>query len=371
MRNTLLAILLLYTALGCGDDDNNPDPLIEVERLSIEGKSLITPDGSSIELRGVNWGWWGTAQSQDASETVAMGANVVRMPFRWYFNGEGSDIRQTGAPGNIKPDGLAQLDQYIEWCVEQKLWVILFAGSDKGAGDADENYWTSETLRAEFIETWTFLADRYKDKPFIAAYEVLSEPHPKKPYTSGDLREFYEELITAIRKVDKRTPLMIGANDHYDIGQMNDVFTTIDSKIIYTFNFYLPTDYIKPEKREEAGLPIVSYPSDFTDFDGNEVHLDKNLLIDMLQPALGFRDSHNVPILVNQVGARSRCPGHLDYMADVGDIFYENNVAFTYWTFRTRDDENEYGLYWHDKKTNQYFSKDDQIDLMTQIFYRR
>jgi hypothetical protein len=359
--------LLLCILVGC-NDDTAPDPPTEVARLSIDGPLLKTPEGDVIELRGINWGWWGTAQSQDALEAVEMGANVVRMPFRWYFNGEGSDIRQTGAPGNLKPEGLAMLDQYIDWCSEKKLWIILFGGSDKGAGDADENYWTSPSLRGEFIETWTFLADRYKDKPYIAAYEILSEPHPKKPFTSDDLREFYEELITAIRKVDPNTPLMIGANDHYDINQLNDVFTTIDPKIIYTFNFYLPTDYVKPEKREEAGLPIVSYPGDYTDFDGNEVRLDEDLLNEMIQPALNFRDGHNVPVFVNQVGARSRCPGHLDYMSDVGNIFHSHHIPFTYWTFRTRDDENEYGLYWYDKKLDQYFPKEDQIELMTQIF---
>lgn len=368
MMKRFLIVVAMTFQLSCSPtpDEETPKNI----RLDIQGKTLFTPEGNAIELRGVNWGWWGTAQSQDASETIEMGANVVRMPFRWYFNGEGSDIRQTGAPGNIKPEGLIQLDQYIDWCIEKKLWVILFAGSDKGAGDADENYWTSKPLREEFIETWTFLAARYKDKPYIAAYEVLSEPHPKKPYSSDDLREFYEELITEIRKVDSNTPVMIGANDHYDINQLNDVFTSIDSKIIYTFNFYLPTDYIKPEKREAAGLPIVSYPSVYTDFDGNEVHLDKELLTEMLQPALAFRESRDVPILVNQVGARSRCPGHLQYMTDVGDIFYRNKVAFTYWTFRTRDDENEYGLYWYDKTGDQYFPKKSQIDLMTQIFSR-
>lgn len=370
MRQTFLLFTFLFTISGCGDAYEPEPPIHKVARLSVDGKSLITPEGSSIELRGVNWGWWGTAQSHDASEAIAMGANVVRMPFRWYFNGEGSDIRQTGAPGNIRPEGLAQLDQYIDWCAKQNLWVILFAGSDKGAGDADENYWTSPELRTEFIETWTFLADRYKDKPYIAAYEILSEPHPKKPYTSDDLREFYEELITELRSVDQDTPLMIGANDHYDINQMSDVLTSIDDKIIYTFNFYLPTDYVKPDKRQEAGLPIVAYPGDYTDFDGNDVHLDKALLIGMLQPALDFRDKHKVPILVNQVGARTRCPGHLQYMEDVGDVFFQNEISFTYWTFRTRDDEKEYGLYWYDKKNDQYFVKQEQMDLMTNIFKR-
>jgi Cellulase (glycosyl hydrolase family 5) len=367
MNRIVLCSTLILWLFSCSPEADLP---VTPARLSVEGQNLFTPDGNVIMLRGVNWGWWGTAQPEDAAQVVNMSANVVRMPFRWYFGGEGSDIRQTGAPGNIKPEGLAQLDQYIDWCVEQKLWVILFAGSDQGAGDADENYWTSPALRAEFIETWEFLANRYKKKPYIAAYEILSEPHPKKPATSKDLKLFYEEVIAAIRAIDTDTPVMIGANDHYDINLMDEILTNVDDKIIYTFNFYLPTDYIKPDKREEAGLPVVSYPSTFSDFDGNVVRLDKDYLVEVLQPALQFRDEYHRPILINQVGARSRCPGHLQYMKDVGDIFFEHNVPFTYWTYRTRDDETQYGLYWYDKVNNVYRSKQDQIDLLKGLFSR-
>jgi hypothetical protein len=341
------------------------------ERLSIDGKHIKTPGGNIIELRGVNWGWWETAQPQDASEALSMGANVVRMPFRWYFGGAGSDIRQTGAPGNIRPDGMALLDQYIDWCVQQKIWVVLFAGSDQGAGDSSENYWSNPSLRQEFINTWEFLAERYKNKPYIAAYELLSEPHPKKPVTSGQVLQLYEELMTAIRKHDTITPFMIGANDHYDINLLEDMLCTKDPKIIYTFNYYLPTDYIKPEKREQAGLPIVTYPDTYNDFNGNPVSLTKDYLIQILQPAVQFRNNHNVPVFVNQMGVRSRCPNNLEYLADVCDIFYQYQIPFTYWTYRTRDNATEYGLYWFNKTTQQYVFKPEPAAVLTTAFRRK
>lgn len=61
-----------------------------VQRLKVEGSSILLPDGSPIELRGLNWGWWGTAQPQDAGEAAAINANVIRMPIRWYFTGDKS-----------------------------------------------------------------------------------------------------------------------------------------------------------------------------------------------------------------------------------------------------------------------------------------
>jgi len=340
-------------------------------RLSIQGNSIKTPEGATISLRGLNWGWWGTAQPQDASEAVAMGANVVRMPFRWYFGGTGSDIRQTNAPGHIDPDGLAQLDQYINWCTQNKIWVVLFGGSDQGAGDSSENYWTNASLKKEFIETWQFLVQRYKNTPYIAAYELLSEPHPKKPATSQEVKAFYEEVITAVRQYDTITPVMIGPNDHYDINQLEDILTTKDNKIIYTFNYYLPTDYIKPEKREQAGLPIVTYPGNYNDFDGHPVNLNKDYLTQILQPGVQFSANHQVPIFVNQMGVRSRCPGNLEYLTDVCDIFYRFGIPFTYWSYRTNDVQTEYGLYWFNKTTQQYVYKPDPAAVLSQAFKRK
>lgn len=369
MKYILLATLIAFAS--CKKSEGPPANDNKPQRLTIDGKNIRTPDGNVIDLRGLNWGWWETAQPQDAAEAVAMGANIVRMPFRWYFGGSNSNIRQTGAPGNIKPEGLQLLDQYINWCVDQKIWVLLFAGSDLGAGDSTQNYWTNPSLKQEFIDTWQFLVQRYKDKPYIAAYELLSEPHPKKPVTDQQVVSFYEDVIAAIRKYDTITPVMIGANDHYDINLLGNAVTTRDKKVIYTFNYYLPTDYIKPDKREEAGLPIVSYPGTYKDFDGNTVNLNKDYLTQILQPAVQFRNDHNVPVFVNQMGARSRCPNNINYLTDVCDIFYQYKIPFTYWTYRTNDDENGYGLYWFNKTTGQYVFKPDPAAVLKAAFQRK
>ena len=218
---------------------------------------------------------------------------------------------------------------------------------------------------------WQFLVQRYKHKPYIAAYELLSEPHPKKPVTVQQVVQFYEEVITAVRKYDTITPVMIGPNDHYDINLLEETISVKDPKIIYTFNYYLPTDYIKPDKREQAGLPIVSYPDTYTDFNGNTVTLNKDYLKQILQPAVQFSKNYNVPVFVNQMGVRSRCPNHLTYLTEVCDIFYQHHIPFTYWTYRTRDDANEYGLYWFNKTTQQYVFKPEPAAILNAAFKRK
>ena len=90
-----------------------------------------------------------------------------------------------------------------------------------------------------------------------------------------------------------------------------------------------------------------------------------------MQPAVQFRNDHNVPVFVNQMGTRSRCPNNINYLTDVCDIFYRYQVPFTYWTYRTNDDENGYGLYWLNKTTGQYVFKPEPAAVLKTAFQRK
>lgn len=329
----------------------SPPPVAggSAERLTVSGSQLLTPDGKPIWLRGFNWGRWGTALPEDGRENAARGATVVRIPFRWYFNGPKADIRDSGSPGHFDPAGLKQLDEQIKWATDAGLWVVLFAGSDKGAGDSSEaNYWNNPALRREFMEAWAFIVQRYKDTPRIAAYELLSEPHPKKPVTAADLRSFYEEVIGTVRRYDTRTPVAIGGPDHYSIEQLQGVYTRVDDKIIYTANFYLPKEYCKPWRRKDALGPPTAYPGPYVDRNGVSRRVDPQGLADLLKPALEFRERNRVPVFIDQVGCVSSAPGVLDYTRDVLALFKQQQVHWAFWTYRVyHAGANEHGLWYN------------------------
>lgn len=148
---------------------------------------------------------------------------------------------------------------------------------------------------------WEFLADRYKNTPYIAAYELLSEPHPPKPYTSANVREFYEELTPRIRAIDPDIPVIFGPDDHYEITLMNHTYSTGTTNVIYTFNFYEPTEYIKQTQASNSGT-YIEYPSTYySEKKKQNITLDKEYLRSVMMNAINFRDTYNVPIFNNQV----------------------------------------------------------------------
>ncbi|HEV8692458.1 MAG TPA: cellulase family glycosylhydrolase [Ideonella sp.] len=350
-----LAASLLIAA--CGDHESARVPLPPpggngVLRLAVVGNQLREPGANQpVWLHGFNWGWWGTALEEDGVANVERGANVVRIPFRWYFTGAGADIRQTDAPGHLSPEGLAALDSTVRWATDAGLWVVLFAGSDLGAGSSERNFWTDAALRQEFFEAWAFLAQRYRNTPRIAAYELLSEPHPKKPTTSAELRYFYEDLIAVIRRHDKLTPLMIGPNDHYDIAQLRDVLTMVDDKLIYAANYYLPTEYCKPDQRGEYNPEPVRYPGPYIDRDGQPRRVDTIALAEALQPALDFRTRYDAPVFIDQVGCVGAAPGVLEFTRDALAQLRAHQVPWTFWTYRVNNaGADEHGLWYRPDK---------------------
>lgn len=352
-----------------GDSSGDTD-VKDSYRLAVKGSKLYDSDGDEVVLRGFNWGWWGLAQEQDAAENKTLGATAVRMPIRWYFAGTKNDMRETGGTCNLSDEGLKTIDANIAWATKERLWVVLFLGSDLGAGSSDNNYWTNPTLRAEFKSTWLCLAQRYKNVPYIAAYEILSEPHPKKSHTNNDpekaVREFYEEMIQAIRTVDSDTPLMIGPNDHYEILQLPSLYTTVDPNLLYTFNFYYPAEYVK-ETKDGSGNQY-RYPGSLTLKDGRVVMNDKSYLESMLKNGDDFRDDHNVPIFINQVGIASDVPDAKAYMTDTLDLFESYGIGFAYWTYRVRGTVDDLGIYYQNQQTDVWSLKSDWLSLVSSYF---
>ena len=107
-------------------------------RLSVSGADILDPSGKPILLRGWNWGHWGKAQPQDGAENAAQGANVVRIPLRWwgFYKGRGGtvDSREDGATATagIDPANLRHLDDMVRSASAAKLWIVLFVDSDCG-----------------------------------------------------------------------------------------------------------------------------------------------------------------------------------------------------------------------------------------------
>ena len=338
-----LHIPILQGSTGIGNAGNS-------SRLVVKGSQILLPSGTPVTLHGFVWGSWGTPLQQDAADNVSQGANYVRIPLSWYFGsgtgatdcGTGQDSYDPGAPGNILPANLAILDQEVAWASAAHLWVNLMVRG----GDCD--FWTNPKVIPQYIQMWQFLANRYKNTPYIGSYELLSEPHPArlsdKSANNTEVKALYERVITAIRTIDPLTPVVVGPAQTYDIRNLEQIYLPDQTNVIYTFNFFEPTAYVKSTKlakfKGSTGSPgtysdqadtttSCSYPGK-----GQSVLVNQTWLVGLLSCATNFRNAHNLPVYANQVGIFSNVPDAAQYLRDVLGLFNQNGINFTYWEYR-------------------------------------
>jgi hypothetical protein len=313
-------------------------------RLAARGSYVYAPDGTSIRLRGWNWGAKESAQPQDAADNVKQGANVVRVPLSWYYGSNGDsgcggaqDSYDPAAPGFINPASLAALDQQVQWASAAHLWVDVMVRG----GDCD--FWTNPVVISQYRQMWQFLAQRYANTPYIGAYELLSEPHPPSQFGNNQVRDLYVRVITAVRAIDAETPIIVGNAKDYDIRNLQEVYMPNQSNIIYTANFYELPAYVKQAK---VGGSMTGYPGYYMDEGkpssacdyvgrGQQVFMNKEFLSTLMVCATAFRDRNHAPIFINQIGIRSVTPQSLKYVRDVLGLFALDHIGFTYWDYRT------------------------------------
>ncbi len=153
----------------------------------------------------------------------SLGFNCVRIPF-WYRN-------FTDINGNYLPnsEGNKRIDWAIEQCKKHNIYIILDMHGCPGGQSMDHS--TGVTGRNELYDNeknlkimesvWVNLAKKYKDNPYIAAYDIMNEPQNNGGWSGNNAwqpgsyeavsrtNSVYDRMIKAIRKVDKNHVITI------------------------------------------------------------------------------------------------------------------------------------------------------------------
>ncbi len=200
------------------------DSVEAVEFLRTKGQDIVAEDGTAVMMRSVGLGNWllpegymwkfaehgdrprkmETLVSEligpqnatrfwneyrknyiteaDIARIAQLGFNAVRPALNArLFLTEGDD------PTTVE-EGFALLDQLIAWCRKHGIYVIIDmhgapggqtgANIDDSAKDQPELF-TDVKNQDRLVDLWTTIAQRYKNEPTVAAYDLLNEPLPE------------------------------------------------------------------------------------------------------------------------------------------------------------------------------------------------
>jgi glucan 1,3-beta-glucosidase len=220
-----------------------PGPLA---MLHAQGTQWVRPDGSPVQLKGVNLGNWlvpefwmmgqgsngiddqckleatldarfGRAERErlfklfrdhwitqrDWDLLPRFGLNLVRLPFIWSL------LEDETRPLQLRPDAWHYLDEAIRQAEARGLYVILdlhgavgAQGHEHHSGCAGKNlYWSRPDYQERTAWLWQQIASRYKDRAAVAGYSLLNEPWGAD---EAEMAAVMKKLYASVRAVDSR-----------------------------------------------------------------------------------------------------------------------------------------------------------------------
>lgn len=244
------------------------------------------------------------------------GANVVRLGFAlWHIEKE---------PYKYSEEVLRQIDNMIDKFGRSGIYVILdlhSAGQNDFSHNSEYSYYNQSLWDANSglwdrsVKLWGFLADRYKDNPYIAGYDLINEP--KAPGKKA-LYNFHKDVIGEIRKYDKNHILFVEIDVdkkiEYQIGGIYD-----DDNLAVSLHFYEPHNFTL------GGAVGVHYPGIV---DGK--YWDKNEIDKYIAAALNLKELKNKPMFIGEFGANTdRGEEGLNWIEDTLSIMNKYKLHYT------------------------------------------
>jgi len=188
-----------------------------MSRIRIEGNRFLNEQGDTVLFRGlcfsdpvkmVRDGKWSEAHFAEAAR---WGANVVRFAVHpTHLNSLGWDST------------FVAIDQGIQWARQHHLYVIIDWHS---IGNLRQGKYTHEMYNTTLSETfrfWRTVAQRYRDEPTVALYELFNEPTVTGDDTGEctweQWRGILEQIIDTVRTHNPQAPCLVaGFNWAYDL----------------------------------------------------------------------------------------------------------------------------------------------------------
>ena len=323
-----------------------------VEFLHTQGQDMVDEHGRKVLLRGVGLGnyllpegyMWKFGDAGDrprkiekfVSELIGHeDADRFWLEYRKNYITE-ADIRRIAELGfnSVRPalnarrflteddnpsyvdEGFQLLDDLVRWCGKYNVYVIIDmhgapggqtgANIDDSANDQPELFMDPK-YEKRLIDLWVKIAERYKDEPAVAGYDLLNEPLPERTGAAARYKQalepLYGRITAAIRKVDKKHMIVLeGADWSNDWSVFSKPFAP---NLVYQFHYYC---WDNPENLRD----INSY--------------------------LDYRKKWNAPVWVGETGENN----NTIYWATT-QYFESNNIGWSFWPWKKMDATN--GLY--------------------------
>jgi len=335
-----LFVVLLFL-FGCKntEKENVSKKVNTLSFIKTKGKQLVDENSTTIILKGINIGNWLVPEGymfkmnqvnaprkidellyeligpdslqvfwhtfldnyithDDIKYLKQIGCNHIRLPFHYKLFTQDLYMGQRNA-------GFTYFDRIIDWCREEKLYVLLdmhCAPGGQTGDNIDDSYGYPYLLKSKsskdvMTAIWVDIAKKYKDEPVIVGYDLINEPvahyfQDEIDALNTELLSLYKQTVSAIRKVDKKHTIFLNGSiwsGNFDVFQ-----EMIDDNVVYEFHKYW--------------------------FDVNQ---------NAVQTYVDFSNQNQVPIYLGESGENTD-----EWVHDFRSLLDDNNINWCFWPYK-------------------------------------
>jgi len=220
-----LVIAILIAIVPTTRAKNNPNP--SPQRLLAFKRAKSLDNGISVSWLEQTWNKEMLNEDKltnaDFELLKTLGFKSIRLPVAFsYFEAKNIPLESV----------FNRIDKVVKLCHLYQIKLII----DYHYGELNDNNYLTET--PHIINSWLAVAKRYiNQSPNDLFFELYNEPPPMNPQIWKDAAY---NIVTALRKVDKKRTLIVGASNFNSIYELSRTERMADENIIYTVHFYEP-----------------------------------------------------------------------------------------------------------------------------------
>lgn len=244
-------------------------------------------------------------------------------------------------------EGLALLDQALDWCEAAGLRVIVdlhILRSHYFNQETEPELFTNPRAAAAFIELWLELQHRLRGRPLaLVAYELLNEPVARDPQRWNDVAR---AVFGALREVEPEREIFLGSNWFNSVRTFDALWIPDDPHCWLTFHFYSPmliTHYRAAWWRQGGryagpiqypGVPALDpLPAGL---ESENVPYDRAAMVRDLAQPLAARARTGRPLYCGEFGCYEQTPTAVRqaWYRDILSVLAEHQIAWANWDYK-------------------------------------
>jgi len=259
----------------------------------------------------------------DARYLASLGMNSVRIPFNYRH------FEDDARPFEHKQEGFALLDQAIEHCRGNGLYAVLdfhaLPGSQNHHWHSDNEthkalFWNYRHFQDRAVRLWEALADRYRDNPVVAGYNIMNEPAD----AAGELlKPFYDRAVQAVRSSDPDHIIFLDGNRY------STDFSAFESQPVYENTVYTAHDYALPGFVYGGPYPGLT----------EGVYVDRDQVEETFLRRTEFMRATGTPIWIGEFGPvftgdPERDEQKYQLLQDQLEIYQRHGAGWAVWAYK-------------------------------------